>query len=591
MTGDTRDPDYVPPVGAQLRAGENRVKLPFWLGSADKYTPAEADALGRWVAENKAAEYMVSDKLDGVSCLLVCRNGRVKLFTRGNGVIGADISYLAKYFNIPDLTGKTISVRGELIMTKQDFAPYHRESGAVRKVLASGSKNYRNARSMVAGLIGAKTARHGLGQIHFVAYEIVGDETMPKPSRAMRKLKRLGFEVVRHILTDDLSVENLSDTYIAMKEESKYEIDGIIVQSNLPYDRNTSGNPSYIFAFKMLQTDNIHTTKVLEVEWNVSKWGQLKPVVIVEPVRLADVTIQRASAHNGKYIVDNGIGPGATIRVTRSKDVIPYIVSIVEPVEPELPEVEWKWDKNNVNMVIVEFDDTMCIKLISGFFAKLGIKHVSQATVKRMYEDGLNSLLKMIGASKQRLARVPRFKEGMVRRTWDNIHNGLQGVKIAMVLGASGIFGNGIGRKRMDMLLLDIPDLLTVYKTISPKALKRRVLAVEGFSDIMANKVVKNVKWADKFICKISKYATFKAEVRVSDTLKGKKFVMSGFRDKGLENDVTERGGKTVGSVSKNTSGLIVLSKGGKATGKIAKAQKLGIPIYEKDEFIQKFIR
>jgi NAD-dependent DNA ligase len=341
----------------------------------------------------------------------------------------------------------------------------------------------------------------------------------------------------------------------------------------------------------MLQTDNIHTTKVLEVEWNVSKWGQLKPVVIVEPVRLADVTIQRASAHNGKYIVDNGIGPGATIRVTRSKDVIPYIVSIVEPVEPELPEVEWKWDKNNVNMVIVEFDDTMCIKLISGFFAKLGIKHVSQATVKRMYEDGLNSLLKMIGASKQRLARVPRFKEGMVRRTWDNIHNGLQGVKIAMVLGASGIFGNGIGRKRMDMLLLDIPDLLTVYKTISPKALKRRVLAVEGFSDIMANKVVKNVKWADKFICKISKYATFKAEVRVSDTLKGKKFVMSGFRDKGLENDVTERGGKTVGSVSKNTSGLIVLSKGGKATGKIAKAQKLGIPIYEKDEFIQKFIR
>src|SRR3990167_6943042 len=111
-----RNPSYVPPVGAKIREAENRVKLPFWLGSADKITPTDQKELVRWVMVNPSGSFVVSDKLDGVSCLLVCKDGRVKLYTRGDGTIGADISYLTKYFGtIPDLTGKTINVRGELI--------------------------------------------------------------------------------------------------------------------------------------------------------------------------------------------------------------------------------------------------------------------------------------------------------------------------------------------------------------------------------------------------------------------------------------------------------------------------------------------
>jgi len=579
-----RDPDYVPPVGAKLREGENRVNLPYFLGSADKITPDEPRVLERWIRDNPAKKIVISVKLDGVSCLLACKNGRVKLFTRGDGVIGADISYLAPYFStIPDLTGKTINVRGELIMKKETFERKYKN----KKV---NNRTYKNARNMVAGLIGGKTVRKGLKDVDFVCYEVVGDN-MPRPSKQFKKLDKLGFKTARHTLVKDISIANLSDLYLRFKRESEYEIDGIIVQSNVQYDRNTSGNPSYLFAFKMLVASNIHTTTVEEVEWNVSKWGQLKPVVIVDPVELNDITISRATAHNAKYIEENVIGPGAIIRVTRSKEVIPYIVEIVKQADkPAMPDVDYKWDKNHVNILVVEPNDIMCIKLIAGFFAKLGIKHVSEATVKRMYENGLTNLLKIIGASKGRLAQLPRFKEGMVKRTYNNIHNGLQDVKLSLVLGASGIFGNGIGRKRMDMLLLDIPNLLTLYKTISRAGLKQRVMQVEGFSDIMADKIVNNIEWADKFIQKIGKYATFKEEVRVSDTLRGKKFVMTGFRDKGLENDITERGGKITGSVSKNTTALVVVKKGGKLTGKSKKASELGIPIYEKEKFVEKFI-
>ena len=65
-----------------------------------------------------------------------------------------------------------------------------------------------------------------------------------------------------------------------------------------------------------------------------------------------------------------------------------------------------------------------------------------------MYENGYDSLLKIVGMTKSQMRTLPRFKDGMVKRTYENIHNGLQGVKVSTVLGASGIFGHGIGQKR-----------------------------------------------------------------------------------------------------------------------------------------------
>lgn len=585
-----RKPGYVPPVGAKLRTGENRTKIPHWLGSADKITPEEEDVLQRWIRDNPADNYVFVEKLDGVSCLMEHKNGVTKLYTRGNGVVGADISYLAPYFGtIPKNLNVNISVRGELIMKKEAFEPYRRK-GDVRGKLASGSKDYKNSRSMVSGLIGAKTARHGLPAIDFVAYEIVGD-SMPKLSRQLKKLKKLGFTVAMWEKSDDLSMENLQESYLRMKETTSYEIDGMIVQADVPYDRNTSGNPSYMFAFKMPVGEAIRETTVKHIEWNVSKWGQLKPVAIIEPVQLDDITMKRLTAHNAKYVEDNKLGPGAVIKVTRSKEVIPYIVAVVKQAKkPQMPDVEYTWDANHVNVIVRHVEDIMCIKLISSFFAKLGIKHVSKATIKKMFANGLDNLMKILGASEARLLKVPEFQKRSAERIRTNIHNGLKDVKLSVVLGASGIFGFGLGRKRMDMLLLDLPNLLTMDQRMSKKQVMKSILNVEGFSEIMAQKVVDNIANARKFIEKISKYATFKHEERVSDGMKGHKYVMTGFRDKNLEEDIAARGGKVTSSVSKNTTAIIVAVKGGRLTGKLKKANDLGIPIYEKTDFIQQFI-
>jgi len=572
----SRDPKYVPPIGAKLREGENRVKLPYWLGSADKITPNEPDALSRWKKNNPTEKYVVSAKLDGVSCLLVAANNKVNLYTRGDGEVGADISYLAKYFNIPAID-VSVAVRGELIIPKTVFEQKHKST-------------YKNPRNMVAGLLGGKTARKGLEDIHFVTYEIVGD-SMPEPSRQLKKLAKLGFEVVHHEVIESLNMNTLEKMYPEIRERYQYELDGLIVQSDKPYDRNFSGNPEYMFAFKMLVDEDVHETVVKEIEWNTSKWGQIKPVVIVEPVEASGVTMTRATAHNAKFVEDNSLGPGAVIRITRSKEVIPYIVEVlVQAEEPQMPEIEYVWDKNHVNISAKKYDDTMCVKLIAGFFAKLGIKHVSEATVAKMFSNGLNNLIKIVSASKKRLLQVPEFQDKSAERIYTNIHNGLQNVKISTVLGASGVLGFGIGTKRMDALLLDLPDILTMYKKKTHQQMREAIMNVEGFSYITADKIAGNLKYADLLIQKLGQYATFQQEVRVSDSLKGHKIVMTGFRDKKMEEHIAERGGKVVGSVSKNTTILVVAKKTGKLTGKLEKASQLGIPIYEREEFTQKYL-
>lgn len=584
-----RDPDFIPPVGATIRVGSNRVEIPFWLGSLDKVTPEEPEVLARWKKSNPSESYIISEKLDGVSCLVVSDGKKISLYTRGDGVIGADISHLLQYFkSIPKKLKKGFAVRGELIIKKSTFNKKYLRVGDKDK---SGPKTYKNPRNMVASLVGVKTSREGFTDIDFIAYEIVGNDTMPPPLEQLKTLKSLGFTTAMYEEADDVTIDSLSKLLLKFRDKSEYEIDGIVVAANEPYDRNISGNPDYMIAFKMLLGDAIRETKVISIEWNVSKWGQLKPVVIVQPVDLSGVTINRATAYHGKYVYDNKLGPGAVVKITRSKEVIPKIVDVVKQAsEPQMPE-NYVWDKNKVNIKSTGADtdkNTMCIKLITSFFAKLGIQHVSESTISKMYESGLDNLLKMLEASRERLMEVPGIQKRSADRIYTNIHNGFKNVRLPLFLGASGIFGFGIGVKRIETLLLDIPDLLSVYKKKTREQLIEMITGVEGFSEITAENIVNNLKYADILMKKMAKFMTIKEDKRVSNDMSGHKYVVTGFRDKDLEEAITQRGGKMTTSVSKNTTALIIKQKGEKITGKLAKAQDLGVEIVALEDFMKR---
>lgn len=587
-----RDPNYVPPVGAKIRKNENRVKIPFFMGSCDKITPEEQKELDRWMSKNPCDTMVVSEKLDGVSGTFTCVNGKKKLYTRGDGETGADVSYLIQYIKSIPNVDENIAVRGELIIKKKIFEKKYYDDGKGDENTNKGKRLYRNARNMVAGLVGAKTIRDGLHDIDFIVYEIVGDHTMPRPEEQMSKLKKMGFTTANYTVVNlTKSMDDFLGLHNRFKEKSEYDIDGIVVQSNIPYDRNTNGNPSYLFAFKVNSEDSIFPTTVLDIEWSVSSWGQIVPVAIIDPIELPGNTIKRVTVSNAGLMEAKGIGPGAIINVTRSKEVIPFIVSVSEPCDKfKWPDMKYEWDENHVHINVVDADESviasMRVKLFAKFFAKMGVKHVSKQTIAKLYANGFDTLLKIIGVTENELIKIEGIQKKSAERIVTNIREGLQGVKAPELLGSCGVFGFGVGRKRVIALMTDIPDLLSRSK----KGLKKRVLEVEGFSEIMADKVVENIDYAIQFVDEVSKYVSFVDNTRVSDALVGKKYVFSGFRSKDLEQQIEDRGGKTVTSVSKTTSGIIVANKNAKSTVKIEKAISMGVPVYTKEEFMEKFI-
>ena len=573
-TLNKRDPDYIVPTGTRIREFENRSKLPFWLGSMDK--KKDEKEILKWSSSNKSKKYLIEDKLDGVSCLVTIKSGKVKIFTRGDGKVGADISYLSQYIkNIPRGIKSTIYLRGELIINYKLFKEKY-------------SKEYANPRNLVSGLIGSKTIKDGLEDIDFIAYEIISDGLAQIPSDQLDYLNKLGFATVNRQLVDEISLENLTEILICAKEKGDYEIDGLIVHANFEYERNTSGNPSYAFAFKMRFEDNLIEAKVIRVQWNVSKWGTLKPRVEIEPVQLGGVTITWASGFNGKFIFEKIIGPGAIIEITRSGDVIPYIVRVVKKSnEPDMPQLTWTWNETKVDILTHEYSDTSKVKKIASFFSELGIKHVGEKNVQKMYESGLDTLFKIIGASEQDFTQIPGFGKKLAERTYINIHEGLKALSLPLALGAYGVFGFGMGVKKLTTLFESFPDLLES----NTEDIIDQILLIEGFSDKSAKKIVDNLKDAKQFIIDIKKFATFKeisSVIHIESNLKDMKIVLSGFRDKKLEESIVARGGKVMTSVSKQTSILVVSAE---PSGKSIKALELGIPVLGLQEFISRFIK
>lgn len=572
-----KNPSFVLPVGCKIREGENRVDLPYWLGSLETFTAKEEKQIERWLEKNKSSHQMISEKLDGISGLLFIENGIRKLFGRGDGSVGADLSHILPYLNLPLKLPDNLVIRGELIMMKSTFEKKY-------------SSIYKNARNMVGGLIGSKTVKipEALNDLHFITYEIVGDETMPKPSDQHKEMSKLGFEVCKSILVSSVkSLTNLETLHSQYKQETVFDIDGIVVQANLSYDRNISGDPSYMFAFKMRSDENIAQTTVLDIEWDISRLGSVIPVIVVEPVELPGVSVSRITGSNAGLLEERKIGIGSIVNVTRSKDVIPYILDVLTEGTIVYPKgFSYKWDTNRVNL-LANKNDTEVKKIIqikqnAYFFGNMKIKHISDATVKKLYENGYDTLVKIVSSKKEDLI-TKGFGEKTAERITTNIATGLQDVDIPLLISSSGVLGIGIGQKRINELINNVP---TLFSETDIPSLKERILKIEGFSEIMTNKILTNLPNAITFIDEMSPYLVFKTSSTESDSLLDTKFVFSGFRSKELELYIMNRKGKITTSVSKKTTGLIVSSKTEQSV-KMENAIKNKVPVYTKEEFLE----
>jgi NAD-dependent DNA ligase len=551
-------------IGAPVREDVKKVKLPVWMGSLDKVKPASRD-LELWL-ERFPPPTMISDKLDGISALLrYHENGTVKLYTRGDGETGQDISYLVPALKLPQLERNTL-IRGELIITKKVFEEKYK-------------KEFPKARSVVAGVVNAKKPSAAiLADIDFLAYELIDNKINFIVSEQMKLMKKLKFKVVYHHLEKYLNEEILIKLLKERKKESEYEIDGLVLTDNQFHDRNKSGNPKYAVAFKTNEKGKL--TTVLEVEWQASKHGILIPRLKFEPIILDGDTVQYCTAFHANFIRDNRIGPGSEIKVVKSGDVIPYVTEVVKSTKASFPPLAYHWNETEVDIILDENDDNVLMKQLTNFFKILEIDGVSEGTVKKLIEAKFDTIEKIYHASEEDFLKLKQFKEKSASKLYQNIHSVLdEKLDLAKIMAASMIFGFGFGRRRLTLLIEALPKILERGEITLAE-----VLAVDGFSEITAQQFIEYYDdfwlWLDKH--SFFQYRTKNKKENKKENKKGKYtdqyVVITGFRNADLEKQIKAEGGNVQSSVNSKTT-LVIAKDLTKSSSKLKKAADFNIPI------------
>ena len=557
---------------------DRKMKLPYEMWSMDKIK--KEDKVNKKAKEWKGT-HVISAKLDGCSMGYSTENGKLLLYTRGNGKVGQNVTHLAPYLDLPNYPG--ISVRGEILISKQLFAEKY-------------SDKFANPRNFVSGILNAKSVDPNVVKdLTFVAYELI--EPVRSPVQQLQMLEKIGFNVVEHAVTGGSfqSTKNpfkvLKETLLGWKQYYEFEIDGVIITQDRIVER-ISGNPKHAWAFKIITDDQIAQTVVEEVIWSPSKDGYLKPKIRVKPVKLCGATITFVTVHNELYRRNNGIDVGAVVEIIRSGDVIPKVHSVITAVEIQPPPEKYNVELQGVDYVLTNPEDDMTVrmKMIHAFFVNIGVVGLGRGNVQRIMNAGFNTVQDILNMTIDDFLSVNGFKD----KTANKIHNSIQKSIIKSTLPellvATNILGRGMGLSRVTSILETYPDILISQETDEDKL--KKIATLPGFKDKTAMLFVPHIKEFVDFMTVIKQESKLKyvkhTNINVNHPLYGQKIAITGFREKKLEEQLKKIGIVITNTVNSKTCLVLVKNKD-HGSSKTDKAISLKIPIFTIKEFTEKY--
>lgn len=564
-------------IGAPIKG--KKVKLPYWMGSMDK-VKSDQKLIDKW-KKTYHGPYIISDKLDGISCLLEFKNGEIGLYTRGDGQVGQNISHLVDLINmqLDNLTEDTV-IRGELIMAKNKFKKYAGEMA--------------NARNMVAGIVNSKPESvdgKRAKDVDFVAYETIVPNI--EPSSQFEFLENQGLLTAPYDIYKDISVDILDTILQKRKAKSVYEIDGIIVTEDKLHQRNKSGNPQYSFAYKgATETAEV---KVVNIIWKPSKDGYIVPRIQFEPVRLSQADLEYTTGFNANFISENMIGPGAIITMVRSGDVIPYILGVVKPAKKlTFPtDLDWHWDDNHVNIVLddPDSDNTVIIQRLTRFVKYIGVDNMSEGLITKLVNAGYDSIIKLISITEEELLEIEGFQKRLAEKIYNNLLEALSKVDLLTLMAGSNEFGRGFGVRKIKKILDTYPNIVDSYTKATRDNWHQKLNDIDGFDDISTDSFLDSLPSFQKL------YKVLKSKIKIkphknvvvaNGKFAGEIVVFTGFRNADWQKYIETQGGKVSLGVSSNTT-LLVYADGEETSAKYQKAKKLGIKTINKTAFAKKY--
>ena len=604
-------------VGSDLTQGFKQVKhaRPM-ISLSNSYSVEEvADFLTR--AENglngERCEIVGEMKFDGTSISLIYNKGRLeRAVTLGDGEKGDDVT--ANVLTIKSIPlrlpadsnyPESFEIRGEILLPWKQFDKLNQEREAKNEPL------FANPRNAAAGTLklqnSAEVARRGL-DAYF--YYILSDN-LPFDNHFdnMQQAKNCGFKVapVMQILNSIDEVRDFISHWDIERKQLPIATDGLVFKiNNLRQQLNlgsTAKSPRWAVAFKF-QAERA-CTPLKFVSFEVGRTGVVTPVANLEPVLLSGTIVKRASLHNEDIIRSLDIHNGDHVYVEKGGEIIPKIVGVElsKRIPDSTPllfvthcpvcgtpltriEGEAAWICPNKYEC-----QPQIVGKIEHFVGRrmMNIDGIGEEVADQLFSVGLvTNIADLYDLTEEKLTNLDRFQTKSAQRILKGI-NESRNVPFERVIFALSIpFVGETTAKVLAEATHNIDTLMSLNE--------EQLSSINEIGDKIAKSIVEFFK-NDTNRNTIERLRNAGLQMAISedellnktDKLEGKSIVISGTfalhsRDE-YKKMIAQNGGKNVSSISAKTDFVFAGENMGPA--KLEKAQKLGIPIINEEEFLK----
>ena len=560
-----------------------------------------------------AIDFVCEVKIDGLAVSVRYENGRfVQAATRGNGKVGEDVTAnVATIADIPmtlntDDPPAVLEVRGEVYMSVETFKELNRSQAA------SGGKNYVNPRNTAAGSLRQKDASITKSRkLSFWCYqlgEVVGAPPFAGHRESLDYLRGLGLPVnpETRVFTSLDDVYTFASRWIEHRHDLAYEIDGVVVKvDELSVQAAlgaTAKAPRWAIAFKLPPEEKV--TRLNDIQISVGRTGKVTPFAVLEPVFVGGSTVAMATLHNSDQVAVKDVRPGDMVVVRKAGDVIPEVVGPVL-AERDPNSLPWQFPETcpcDEHQPLVRPEGEVnhrCVYALCPFtrwasicyFASRGAMDIDGlgerqvqlfldlgllSDVSDIYSMDLDRLLELKGYGSKAVDKLrSSIEESRHRPLWRL----LTGLNIVH-LGPSGAEILGSAYPDLQTLMAASPEQLSQLDGIGPVIAES---VHRFFSDEANHRLVERLIAAG-----VNVIGGGEATDDIEQTLVGLNVVVTGglenFGREDAERAIKARGGKSPGSVSSKTTAVVVGESPG--ASKLTKAEALGIPILDEDQFI-----
>ncbi|MBF0208471.1 MAG: NAD-dependent DNA ligase LigA [Oligoflexia bacterium] len=586
-------------VGTILKGEEKKNKVLHQKKMLSLDKTYDIDELKKWVGDK---EVVSTYKLDGVSCSLMYRKGKLYLAkTRGDGTLGEDVTDKILWIDsIPKYLQSSLDleVRGELYCEMENFLKLANE------MQAKGLERPMSQRNIVAGLMGRKDHLELCHHLQFMAFDLLTTTIDSLASLNIKSeldkyvfLKSVLFDIPEALVnTDWKSVENILSETQSFMSAGNYQIDGVVFTYNqLELQEKlgvTNHHPRYKLAFKFRGEERVSTVK--NIEWSVSRNGILTPVAEIEPVILSGAEISRVTLHNWGIVKQFGIRAGDKIRIVRSGEVIPKFVEVVSSSSVQHEDIEYPKECPScgqatlVKEIRLVCENKFCPERnrdqILNFIQKIGIEDLS---VKRLEELMRANLVKEIPdlyrITKDDLLSLDKVKDKLASKLLASIAK-TKNVDLVVFLSSLGLTGGAYNK--CEKVVRSGFDTLEKIKNLT----ESQLIKIDSFAEKSSKEFVSSLREKLELIEKLLAHGIVIIKVdKKKGGISGKIFCITGelsiSRDQ-AEKIIRENGGLIVDSVSKKVDFLITNNKNSNST-KLKKAKERGTSIISEEEFMK----